>query len=344
MVLRLRVTDYQRAVIERMRARMAGITLGGLAEAALAYEAARAPDLRWHRQRPTRRRASPRRREHCLDAYLPAASGVAFGLAAGQRLRVEQVKDGQCVDLRVQGPDGRTFSAARTRAEHGINPTTGAGLWSTAPEARLMTIVADSAPGHDLCFPPCSEAEYRDHAGIAGHLGCAELLAAALSHLDGREPGAGDDVLNLWLASAVDRDGRLRSWPASCRRGDHVVLEANLAVVVTLSTCPDDLFGSSQYEPGPVRVIVDDVPSASPPSWPLAPPASALAANLLTVSVPAAGLSQLQAIAAGGWLGFTPADVLRAVILRFHEAGATTRPLTSPLERPYRHEPPATSR
>ncbi|HWD73921.1 MAG TPA: urea carboxylase-associated family protein [Solirubrobacteraceae bacterium] len=321
MALSLRVTDYQFAVIERMRVARGEITLSELAEAAVAYETARAPEVRRPFQRPMQRPVSPPRGEPHLDALLPAASSVAFGLAAGQRLRIEQVKDGQGVDLCVHGPDGHTFSAARTRSRHGINPTTGDSLWSTAPEARLMTIVEDSAPGHDLCFPPCSEAEYHEHTGIPGHVGCSELLAAAQTHRPGGsrwEPG--DNVLNLWLASAVDGDGRLQSWPASCRRGDYVVLEADTDVVVTLSTCPDDLFGTTQYEPGPVRVIVDDGPSVPPLSWPGAPPASALATNHLTVTVPPPALSQLEAIAANGWLGFTSSEVLRAVILRLYEA------------------------
>jgi hypothetical protein len=316
----LRVTDYQLAVITRMRAAMGEITLAELAEAALAHEMARAPESRTHDQRPMPRPVSPPRGEPHLDAPLPAASSVAFGVAAGQRVRVEQVKDGQCVDVCVHGPDGRMFSAARTRSKHGINPTVGASLWSTAPETRLMTIVEDSAPGHDLCFPPCSESEYHAHAGIAEHAGCAELLAAALTDLQGSRLDSGDNVLNLWLASAVGADGRLQSWPASCRRGDHVVLEADTDVVVALSTCPDDLFGSSQYEPGPVRIIIDDGPSISPPSWPETPPASALASNHLTVTVQAAAQNQLEAIAAHGWLGFTRSDVLRAVILRLFEA------------------------
>ena len=110
-----------------------------------------------------------------LDAVLPASSGASLALSAGQQLRVQQLTDGQCVDLHVFELGGRSFSAARTRALHGIHPSVGASLWSTAPEVPLLSIVADTAPGHDLCFPPCSELEYERHAGIGGHLGCAEL-------------------------------------------------------------------------------------------------------------------------------------------------------------------------
>src|ERR1700744_4239538 len=91
--LSLRVTDYQFTVIERMRAARGEITLSELAEAAVAQEAARAPEVRRPVQRPVQRPVSPPRGAPHLDALLPAASSVAFGLAAGQRLRLEQVKD-----------------------------------------------------------------------------------------------------------------------------------------------------------------------------------------------------------------------------------------------------------
>jgi uncharacterized protein YcgI (DUF1989 family) len=249
-----------------------------------------------------------------LDKMLPAASAVALTLSSGQRLRVQQLKDGQGVDLHVEERGGRTFSAARTRAEHGINPTVGASLWSTRPEIPLMSIAADTAPAHDLCFPPCSEFEYEHQFGIPGHLGCAELHTAA-------NAGRNEDVFNLWLPSAVDRDGRLRWWPAACRRGDHIDLEAETEVVVTLSTCPDDLFGTSQYEPGPVRVIVSgEEPFQAPPDWPTKPPPSALAHNEVSVSIADDARDRVDELAARGWLGRARAAVLRALVFRLIES------------------------
>ena len=189
-----------------------------------------------------------------------------------------------------------------------------------------MSIVADTAPGHDLCFPPCSEHEYELHCGIRGHLGCAELHAAARARRDPTAVKTGDDVLNLWLPSAVEDDGRLRSWPAACRTGDFVELRAETDVVVTLSTCPDDLFGSSQYEPGPVRIIVTEAHGRERPrpvgvtTWPIAPPASALARNTVSIALPATEQRGLDDLAAGGWLGTTRATVLRALIFRLFES------------------------
>jgi uncharacterized protein len=329
--LRLCLTDHQLAVAEDLIAATGTLTFGALATVAIDHELRRPPEPRWRQPRPRWRggAATDHRRDVRFDAVLPAASGAALALPAGQRLRVRQLKDGQCVDLGAYTADGRGLSAARTRAIHGLDATVGMSLWSTPPHTRLLTITADSAPGHDLCFPPCSEREYFAHAGIPGHLGCAELHAAAQRGAGiGRSP-VSDDVLNLWLPSAVDEiDRRLRSWPAACRRGDLVELMAETDVVVILSTCPDDLFGSSQYEPGPVRVTVSGPPSPSSPAlvWPAAAPPWARARHEIAVPLPDARLGQLDRIAAAGWLGGTRAAVARALIFRLHESLAEAPP------------------
>ncbi|MGO9883456.1 MAG: DUF1989 domain-containing protein [Solirubrobacteraceae bacterium] len=339
MTVRLLLTDYQLAVVERLLDTTRTANFDQLAAAAVADARRRPPEARRRRPRPPRPQTTSRLSGVCLDALLPAASGGSLALSTGQQLRLQQVTDGQCIDLHVFELGGRSFSAARTRALYGIHPSVGAALWSTAPEVPLLSIVADTAPGHDLCFPPCSELEYERHAGISGHLGCAELHNAARALQAPVAPSTSDEVLNLWLPSAVDDQGQLCSWPAACRRGDYVDLQAERDVVVTLSTCPDDLFGSSQYEPGPVRVIVSGGATGSlapppertwsaAPSWPSRPPVSALARNEVVVSLPDTELREVDKVVAGGWLGYGRAAVLRAMIFRLHESLASESPTT----------------
>ncbi|MHB1570878.1 MAG: DUF1989 domain-containing protein, partial [Solirubrobacteraceae bacterium] len=275
--------------------------------------------------RPPRPRPPATPADVRFDAVLPAACAVAIPLQAGRRLRLVQLVDGQCVDLSAYALDGRAFSSARTRSIEGTAPSVGASLWSTPPHAPLLTIVADSAPSHDLGFPPCSEQEYRDFTGLDGHLGCAELHAEARAVAGLSRCMACDDVLNLWLPAAVDAAGRLRSWPAACRRGDHVELEAQCDLVAVISTCPDDLFGSSQYEPSPVRVLVsggsaEEVRLPSDAVWPQAPPAAALNRHRVPVRLSEARLAIVDLIAARGWLGSSRAAVVRALIFRLHES------------------------
>jgi uncharacterized protein YcgI (DUF1989 family) len=324
----LALTDYQRAVVHRMLTMTGAADLDALAAAAVEHDRRRPPDPRWAERRPGPRAgadAAPGAEREAaiqlLDLTLPAATAGAVALRRGDHLRIEQLDDGQGVDLQVAA--GR-FSAARTRATHGINPTTGAALLSAKTPGSLLTIVQDTAPGHDLCFPPCNELEYAEFAGLGGHVGCVELHAAACAGA-GLEPPACDDVLNLWLPSAVDPDGRLRSWPAACRTGDFVTVRADADVVVTLSCCPDDLFGTSQYEPKPVRVTVTGDPSLTSGSrvtfdWPSEPPASAICRHDLPVMLPDGDVAYVDQWAEREWLGVDRPSVTRALILRLHES------------------------
>ncbi|HEY2319981.1 MAG TPA: urea carboxylase-associated family protein [Solirubrobacteraceae bacterium] len=329
MAIVLRLTDYQLAVVDRLCS-VTGADPDELAAAAVASERGRPPDPRWRQPRPQRGasagtvtgigEAPP---VPAMDLTLPAASGGAVVLSRGDHLRIEQLGDGQGVDLRAYTPSGVGFNAGRTRAAHGINPSAGATLWAATAPDPLLTIVADSAPGHDLCFPACSELEYAEYAGIAGHLGCTELHRAASAAAGlGAVPTA--DVLNLWLPTAVSPGGRLRFWPAACRTGDFVTLRADADAVVTLSCCPDDLFGTSQYEPKPARVSVISAPHRPDDAsrafgWPAGPPASALARYELPVTLADEDLAYVDQWVTRGWLGTDRAAVARALVFRLYE-------------------------
>jgi uncharacterized protein YcgI (DUF1989 family) len=236
-------------------------------------------------------------------------------------IRIEQVADGQGVDLCAQELTGqrRRLSAGRTRAIHGLHPTTGAALWSTPPEVALLTVVADTAPNHDLTFPACTPLEYEQLTGLAGHLSCSEIHAELAGTL-GLRPQDADDVLNLWLPTAVDEAGMLRWLPTWCRRGDRIDLRAEREVLLTLSTCPDDLFGASQYNPSPVRVIVRGSRSVGSHDERVtllphrADPRRALEIELSPAR------SHLEQILERGWLGYTPGAVARALLFRWYEA------------------------
>jgi uncharacterized protein len=328
MAIALALTDTQLAVITRLEASTGATDLDELVTAAIEHDRRSAPDPRWREPRPSGPGAGPTDGADMgdpttrLQLTLPAASGGALALQAGDLLTIEQLADGQGVDLRAFDADGLSFSAAQTRWMHGINPTRGASLWRSRPLAPLLTIVRDTAPGHDLCFPPCSGVEYARYTGIDGHVGCEELHAAALAAA-GADPWLGDEVLNLWLPSAVRPDGQLVSWPAACRAGDAVALRADEAALATLTTCPDDLYGTSQYEPKPVRVTVERSGAATVPQafgWPSQPPSAALPRHRRAVSVSAGDLEHIDGWARRGWLGDDRPAVTRALILRLYES------------------------
>lgn len=279
------------------------------------------------RRRPGARPAPPSAHppvDHLrLDRIVEAGTAAAVMLQAGELLSLEQITDGQCVDMNIFALDypGQHFSAARTRAQQGLHPSTGSILWSTPPERPLMTIVADTAGDHDLGFPACSEFEYEELTGLAGHANCHDLLAGAVAAA-GAEPARVHDPLNLWLPSEVDPSGTLRSWPVAARCGDFVELHAHARVLAALCPCPDDLFGSSQFDPAGIRVRVRNpkTPGRDVASgWIVASPAPSGAGgrrSVIEVDIPSRLAGHLEDLRDLGWLGFDITAVARALVLR----------------------------
>ena len=332
--LRLSLTTQQLAAIElMMAARSPAPTLAELVANAVRQEANAPLPARWRARRPPPGRASRRSTDAAVDVVLEPGAGCAVALSRGDVLRIEQTVGGQCVDLdaMTRGPAPLRFSAARTRTLDGAHPTRGASLWSSAPETALLSIVADSAPGHDLLFPACTAFEYAPLTGRGDHANCADVHARIRARAGLPADAAPRDPLNLWLPSEVMRSGRLRSWPAACRRGDHVEFVAHRDVVVVLNPCPDDLYGSSQYEPRTIRVIARAGARGAPqpPTVLARAPAARLGAHHhRSIVLPDRLREPLARVSDRGWLGDRDAEVARALLFRWweHETISTRRP------------------
>jgi uncharacterized protein len=316
--LELQLTGHQLSLLNR-ELELRACTLDDLV--ALAIEQDR---LTPGPRRPGARRAPPSAHppvDHLrLERIVEAGTAAAVVLEAGELLSLEQITDGQCVDLNVFALDdpGQHFSAARTRAQHGLYPSSGAILWSTPPERPLMTIVFDTAGDHDLGFPACSAFEYEELTGLAGHANCHDLLAGAVAA--SCEPGRVHDPLNLWLPSEVDPSGTLLSWPVAARRGDVVELQADTRVLAALCPCPDDLYGSSQFDPSGicVRVRNPKTPDRDVASgWIVTSPTPTAGErrSAVEVDIPDRLVAHLEELRGLGWLGFDIPAVARALVV-----------------------------
>lgn len=254
-----------------------------------------------------------------VEATLPARSWRSVRLARGSRVRLEQIADGQCVDLFAVALTGepRPFSASRTRAAAGLRPSVGAVLYSAVPEVELARVSADSAPAHDLSFPACSAREYEQVTGRPQPGGCSELALEALRD-SGLPAALAHDPLNLWLPTSTDAAGHIHSRPVACRRGDYVDLEVLEEILLILTCCPDDLFGSSLYEPGPVRLLVGS-PDGAEPQGPPGPPEDPPRATHVRIGVSRDIAEHLELVCASGWFGSEPAAVMRALLLSLWE-------------------------
>ena len=192
----------------------------------------------------------------CLDIPV-GATGIAR-LERGDRLTIEQLAGNTCVDVVAWSTadlDER-FSATHTRALTGANPTIGTELITTPPAERvLLTIIEDSAPGHDLLFPACSSGEFAA-IGCVGSPSCFELHALAAQAI-GASTTAIPDPLNLWFSSHATTDGTLRWRQTPSAPGDRVTLAATTPCFVATNPCVSDLFACSPYGSGAIRLHCD---------------------------------------------------------------------------------------
>lgn len=167
-------------------------------------------------------------------------TGVAFILEKGRRLRVIDPQGEQVCDLLAyNGADtGEVLSSGRTLDYAGrLYLSAGDPLYSNRSNI-LLRIVEDTVGRHDFLLTPCSADTFRILYGDEHpHRGCFGNLAAAL------EPyGIGPDriptAFNVFMNVTVNgQTGELYVEPPLSRAGDHIVVEAEIDLIVALTAC-----------------------------------------------------------------------------------------------------------
>ncbi|TWD82676.1 hypothetical protein FB561_3816 [Kribbella amoyensis] len=192
---------------------------------------------------------------------VPARSGRAVRLPAGDRIRVVDLAGGQVGDLFAfaDPTSGQTelteyLSAAHTRAQtERVFPAVGDDL-VTDQRRPILTLVADGSPGrHDMLIAACDATRYAG-LGVPGHPSCAQNLADALADL-GLSAAVVPQPVNVFMNVPVDPDGGLSWLPAPTDPGDSITFEAAIDCVVVVSACPQDLTGINGD--GPTDLALD---------------------------------------------------------------------------------------
>ena len=188
------------------------------------------------------RPAGPRR--------IPAKTGTALLLNAGERLRVTDPGGQQVADLiafaaadpREYLSNGRTFDYEET-----ILLTAGHALWSNRSR-KLLKITADDCGRHDFLLTPCSPEMYRILYGLEDHPSCFANLRDALGP-HGVEPDAIPTTFNCFMNVSFRPDGRIRVDPPLSRPGDAVEFEALTDLIVGLTACPSETTNAGSVGP-----------------------------------------------------------------------------------------------
>jgi len=181
---------------------------------------------------------------------IPASHGTAILLEAGQKLKIHNTHGNQVVDtwafLTSSAPFAaplsymsmsQTRSVLRKLVPH-VNDTLATNLC-----LPVLAFLEDTSGGtHDTLFPACNPQRYA-HLGVP-HRSCAENCREAAATVGIKlEHGEVPDPLNLFMNVIVDWSGgkgiELRE-PASIP-GSYVILRAEVACVVVMSACPNDI-------------------------------------------------------------------------------------------------------
>ena len=165
--------------------------------------------------------------------------GAGLKLARGEHLRLIDIEGGQTGDLMAFSQDGsERLSNGRSFDYNGkIRLSVGDVLWSDRSN-QMLTIVADDVGRHDFLYASCSIEMYRMQYGVTGyHANCSDNLRTALREL-GIEPDSLPTAFNFFMNVDVLADGQLKILPPKCRKGDSMVLRAEMDLAIALSACP----------------------------------------------------------------------------------------------------------
>jgi uncharacterized protein YcgI (DUF1989 family) len=185
---------------------------------------------------------------------IPARRAVAVHVAHGGALRVINTFGQQVVDAWAFASEAEWMSMEHSRLHVGrVNPALG-DTFVTNARRPVLTLIEDTSGGvHDTLLAACDRYRY-ELLGAPGHDNCTDNLHAALA-------GAGLSVpctpspLNLFENARPGPDGAIAIAAPVSTPGSHVVLRAELDVLIVLSACPQDLAPTNG--PGPVDAHYD---------------------------------------------------------------------------------------
>ena len=192
-----------------------------------------------------------------VRVHLAPQTGTAFTMTRGQLLRIIDPRGEQVSDLTSFAREdpaewlssGRTIDYANT-----IYLTTGHTLYSNRSRP-MWTIVEDTVGRHDFLLTPCSPETFTIIYGTTGHHpSCFENLATHLAPF-GITPDMIPTTLNVFMNVEVQPSGELRILPPRSRAGDHLLLRAEMDLIVGVTACSAELSNNGSFKPIDVEIL-----------------------------------------------------------------------------------------
>lgn len=178
-------------------------------------------------------------------------TGVAFKIKKNQLLKVidpmgEQVSDMvlfNAEDKREKISSGKTMDF-----EENILITKGNYLWSNRSN-KMMEILEDTNGRNDFLLAPCSPETFKImYKNEEYHPSCFENLHTNLAKYD-IEPDDIPTAFNIFMNVQFNKYGKITVNPPQSKRGDYLLFEAKMDLIVGLTACSAEDSNGGSFKP-----------------------------------------------------------------------------------------------
>ncbi len=174
---------------------------------------------------------------------LEGGHGVAIRLAAGEGVEIVNTHGTQVLDcwaLAAEAP-GEVMSMEHTRSRLSRTVPRAGDLFYSTRRRPILRFEADTSPGaHDTLLCACSPEIYAELGCAPGHRSCEGNFHEALAR-EGLSLGWTPGPFNLFMTTTVGPGGEILRGDPRSRPGDLAVLRAEMAAILVLSACPQDV-------------------------------------------------------------------------------------------------------
>jgi len=174
---------------------------------------------------------------------IQARRGKAAFVTAGQSVKVINTHGEQVVDTWAFNRNDLAEFMSMEHSRAGLRrliPAVGDALL-TNRRRPILTLLEDTAGGvHDTLMAACDVFRYQGLGCTAYHDNCTDNLAQAMRDL-GLTPPETPSPLNLFMNIPWTEGGSLSFEPPVSTPGSHVVLRAEIDLVIAFSACPQDI-------------------------------------------------------------------------------------------------------
>ncbi len=195
--------------------------------------------------------------QNITQYHLEPQTGVGFLLKKGQRLRVIDPDGEQVSDLMAfaQANKSEWLSSGRSiDYNNTIYLTSGHILYSNKSNP-MFTILEDKVGRHDFLLTPCSPEMFKKLYHYKGyHPSCFENLAKNLAPF-GIEGNTIPTTFNIFMNVLVLPNGELKIDPPLSGPGDHIILRAEMDIIVGLTACSAELSNNGTFKPIDVEIL-----------------------------------------------------------------------------------------